>query len=210
MNELNEQEMNQLERELRSLGDPYVTPEPDPRYFAHFRARVMERVAETPAPAGVLERMTSFFFGSPWRLALSGGSLVAGAVLYFGLQSSPERPVVADDVRTPERQEVLTPMPENKPAPVEAQKSIDAPNPVTARKEQQPQQIREVVPATPAPKQEVPQAVSGNIADASAEFDKMDELSVSDDTEPVSYDRLSMEELEAVLKTLETEPLSIQ
>ena len=213
--ELNEQEIRQLEQELRSFGDPYGSPEPDPRYFANFRARVMERIAEEPASTiGVMQRVTSFFFGSPWRFALSGGGLVAGALLYFGLQSSPDSSgVVADEIRTPERQERLTPMPENTPPAVAEQDHSNAPKPVMAQKEE-PQQTRQVIPVTPQPPEqnvvETPAPVSGNIADAAAAFDKMDELTVSDDTEPVSYDRLSMEELEAVLKTLETEPLTIQ
>ena len=40
----NEQELQKLEAELRAMGIPYSENEPDDRYFANFRVRVMERI----------------------------------------------------------------------------------------------------------------------------------------------------------------------
>ncbi len=204
--ELHEQEIRQLERELRSYGDPYASPEPDERYFANFRARVMERISEQPQPVGLMQRVSEFFFGSPLRMAFSGGSLVAGTLVYFSLQSSPEQPVAqqAEPIAAPQT---------TQQAPVAQQPTVTAPMqtenviaPKIATVNEQPQVT------TPAPVQDKVSESNPtqNIAEASAEFDEIDELSMSDESDPVSYDKLSMEELEAVLKTLETEPLTIQ
>jgi hypothetical protein len=82
---------------------------------------------------------------------------------------------------------------------------VQAPKNVTARREQQPQRTEQAAPVTPQDQNTI-----ANIADASAEFEQMDELSIANDEEPVSFDKLSTDELEAVLKTLESEPLSIE
>lgn len=208
--ELNEQEISQLERELRQLGDPYTSPGPDERYFANFRVRVMERISERSESVGFMQRVSEFFFGSALRTAFTGGSLVAGALVYFSLQSAPEQPV-ADVVP---KNEIVTPPQSLEPNTVTAPTPVpneiaEPPKTVTAHKEQQPQQLEPVTPVTPQNRVSEPIS-SGNIADASAQFEQIDELSMTDESEPVSYDRLSMEELEAVLKTLETEPLTIQ
>jgi len=214
MNEdLNELEIRQLERELRSYGDPYASPEPDARYFANFRARVMTRIAERPEAAGFMQRVSEFFFGSPMRMAFTGGSLVAGALLYFAMQSSTELPIAEDlqpkhELIAPqqnvEQNTVIVPAPEKQMA--------EPSQPVTAHKVQQPRQSEPGIPVAPVtPQNRVPEtSPSENIAEAAAQFEQVDELSMSDESEPISYDKLSMEELEAVLKTLETEPLSIQ
>jgi hypothetical protein len=207
--ELSEQEIRQLEQQLRSYGDPYASPEPDERYFANFRVRVMERISERPESVGFMQRVSEFLFGSSLRMAVTGGSLIAGALVYFSLQSSPESPQVVQEVQQPN--EIVVPSPQSiepntvtAPAP---EKQVARPSTTTiARKEQQ---SEPVIPA--APQNKVSETTpSGNIADASAQFEQIDELSMSDESEPVSYDRLSMDELEAVLKTLETEPLTIQ
>lgn len=206
--ELHEQEIRQLERELRSYGDPYASPEPDERYFANFRARVLERISEQPQPVGLMQRVSEFFFGSTLRMAISGGSLVAATLVYFTLQSSPEQPVAQQ--AQPE-QPIAAPQ-TTQQAPIAQQPTVTAPMqteqvaaPKIATVNKQPQE-------TPAPMQnEVAETnPAQNIAEASAEFDEIDELSMSDESDPVSYDKLSMDELEAVLTTLETEPLTIQ
>ena len=205
--ELHEQEIRQLERELRSYGDPYASPEPDERYFANFRARVLERISEQPQPVGLMQRVSEFFFGSPLRMAFSGGSLIAGTLLYLSLQSTPEQPMAQ---KTQPEQPIAVPQALEQ-APVAQQPDVSIPMPserVVAPKvaNTQPQET------TPAPVQNNISEASPtqNIAEASAEFDEIDELSMSDESDPVSYDKLSMEELEAVLKILETEPLTIQ
>src|SRR5688572_29169478 len=190
--ELHEQEIRQLERELRSYGDPYASPEPDERYFANFRARVLERISEQPQPVGLMQRVSEFFFGSPLRMAFSGGSLVAGTLVYFSLQSSPEQPVAqqAQPIAAPQT---------TQQAPVAQQPTVTAPMqtesviaPKIATVNEQPQ-LR-----TPAPVQDKVSETNPtqNIAEASAEFDEIDELAMSDESDPVSYDKLSMEELE--------------
>ena len=207
--ELHEQEIRQLERELRSYGDPYASPEPDERYFANFRARVMERISEQPQPVGLMQRASEFFFGSTLRMAISGGSLVAATLVYFTLQSSPEQPVAhqaqpEQPIAIPQatQQDPLAQQPAVT-APMQTEQVI-APK-VAAVKEQ-----RQVTTSAPVQDKISETNPTQNIAEASAAFDDIDELSMSDESDPVSYDKLSMEELEAVLKTLETEPLTIQ
>lgn len=207
--EVHEQEIRQLERELRSYGDPYASPEPDERYFANFRARVMERISsEQPQPVGLMQRASEFFFGSTLRMAISGGSLVAATLVYFTLQSSPEQPVAhqaqpEQPIAAPQATQ-QDPLAQQPAVTAPMQTEVIAPK-VAAVKEQ-------LQVATPAPVQDKISETNPtqNIAEASAAFDDIDELSMSDESDPVSYDKLSMEELEAVLKTLETEPLTIQ
>jgi hypothetical protein len=40
----NEQELSDLEREIRKLGVPFADPAPDPQFWAQFRVDVMARV----------------------------------------------------------------------------------------------------------------------------------------------------------------------
>ena len=40
----NEKELKALEDEIRAMGIPYSANEPDDRYFANFRVRLMERI----------------------------------------------------------------------------------------------------------------------------------------------------------------------
>lgn len=207
--ELNEQEMQQLERELRSYGDPYGSPEPDERYFANFRARVMERIAQEPQVVGFGTRISEFFFGSPLRMTLVGGSLIGAILLYFYLQSAPtELPVAQDAPRNelvaPESPALVEPEIANVPKQQKPQQHVTPEH----RNRPVPQQIAPEAPVVP--QVQASENGSATIADAASEFDKIDDLSLSDESEPVSYDKLSVDELEAVLKTLETEPLTIQ
>lgn len=208
--ELNDHEIQGLERQLRSYGDPYASPEPDERYFANFRARVMERVAEEPKGFG--EQVRHFFFGSPLRMTFTGGSLVAATLLYFFLQSPIETPVAQG---VPQMRESVVQQPEVvspqvvTPAP---KAMAQAPENVIASRGQKPNTMQHTaIPAPVTPQNKVSeQNTSEDIAQAASEFETFDELSMSSDDEPVSYDRLSMEELEVVLKTLESEPVTIE
>lgn len=193
--ELNEREMEQLERELRSHGDPYGSPEPDERYFANFRARVMERIAPNEAEPGFGVRVKEFF-RSPLRMTLAAGALGAALLLYFYLQSSePELPVAGNP-----QHEFITPEPQATPAP---QQEFAAPveSVTEPKKRNKPQHMQQAPAAVAEEMQPAPEVKAAS--DATSEFDQIDELSLSDESEPVSYDKLSVDELEAILKTLE-------
>src|ERR1041385_3873692 len=47
--DFSEKQVRELENELRGFGTPYSADEPDSRYFANFRVRVMERIREEEA-----------------------------------------------------------------------------------------------------------------------------------------------------------------
>lgn len=80
---INEQELSDLEREIRKLGVPFSEPAPDPAFWAQFRVGVMERVERKHGLAAVREWIVQHALGS----GLVGAA--AAAVVVLALWGSP-------------------------------------------------------------------------------------------------------------------------
>lgn len=74
-----EEEIRGLLDQIKQQGQPY-SEEPDPLYWANFRVRVMERVAE-PERISIFAKAKSWLWESGLRTGLVGGGL---AVLLLG------------------------------------------------------------------------------------------------------------------------------
>ncbi len=83
--ELNHEDIQKLEGEIRKLGIPYASEEPEPLYWANFRVRVMERIAERERKANWLARLGQFiaehFLGA--SIAVSAACLLVAAILWL-------------------------------------------------------------------------------------------------------------------------------
>src|SRR5947209_16204560 len=75
----NEMELQKLEEEIRAMGVPFSADEPDDRYFANFRVRLMERI-EAKQKKSIAASVWSWIAGSPLR-SLSIGAGLAGVVI---------------------------------------------------------------------------------------------------------------------------------
>ncbi len=83
----NRENLQKLEDEIRKLAIPYVLGEPGPLYWANFRVRVMERVAQNEQKPAWLERIPQFLvghiWGSPSRWAISAAALLVAGIMIF-------------------------------------------------------------------------------------------------------------------------------
>ena len=191
-----EKNIESLERELRAMGEPYSTDMPSDAYFADFQSRLMNRIAsEQVADA---PKKTVSPVSSPMRITGLVGVivLVVAGFFYF---NQPENSVEATATQ---------------PVVTEAPKTIDNEVLYDINVKQDIKQSRQLVQDTNLPKvTEAPKAPEvakasrprqDDVQNASTNFESMDELSVGDPEAPVTYDKLSVDELESVLKILET------
>jgi hypothetical protein len=91
----NGEDIQKLEDDIRKLGTPYASKAPEPLYWANFRVRVMERVAQKEARASWPARIGQFIEGHVLGAAIAASAacvLVAG-ILW--LQPSGEAPQIA-------------------------------------------------------------------------------------------------------------------
>jgi len=81
-----EEDIRGLIDQIRQQGTPY-SEEPDPLYWANFRVRVMDRVAE-PERIGFFAKAKSWLWESGLRTSLAGGGLAVLLLggIYFGTQ----------------------------------------------------------------------------------------------------------------------------
>jgi hypothetical protein len=150
-NQNEEEEIRGLLDSIKQQGMPY-SEEPDPLYWANFRVRVMERVAE-PERISLFAKAKSWLWESGLRTGLVGGGLAVlllGGV-YFGTQQDQQNGQVA--VTTKQDQQQVKSVDSN--AGVKEQTPV-APE-VIAPNAQQPEiaQTPEVTPPT----QEQPKAI---------------------------------------------------
>jgi hypothetical protein len=77
--------IQKLEDEIRKLAIPYVSEEPGPLYWANFRVRVMERVAQNERKTAWLERIPQFLAGHVWGsgIAISAAALLVAGIMIF-------------------------------------------------------------------------------------------------------------------------------
>src|SRR5437868_3645622 len=76
-------EMEKLAGEIRKLGTPYVSPEPDDRYWAGLRVGIMERIAEKEerGVAGWLDRAREFVLAHVLGTSLAGAALAVAIAM---------------------------------------------------------------------------------------------------------------------------------
>jgi hypothetical protein len=81
-----EEDIRGLIDQIRQQGTPY-SEEPDPLYWANFRVRVMDRVAE-PERIGIFAKAKAWLWESGLRTSLAGGGLAVLLLggIYFGTQ----------------------------------------------------------------------------------------------------------------------------
>lgn len=203
MKESNDIEKNieSLERELRAMGQPYSTDMPSDAYFADFQSRLMDRIASEQA-ATVPAKSVSVV-SSPMRITVLIGVAVLIVAGFFFINQP------KNTVEAPITQQVVTEAP--KAADNEVLYDINVkqtkPEVSQSRQTMQDTNLPKVTEATKAPvarpNADVKTPPQNKIENAST-FEGMDELSVSDPESPVTYDKLSVDELESVLKILET------
>ncbi len=116
--DLNEREIAKLEEDLRKLGTPYALNEPDPLYWANFRVRVMDRIAEKRKkatwPTRVLEFIAEHLIAT--SIVTAAACLVAAGII--ALQTSgttseapPLAAVPAPVQQAPSQEAPITPRP---------------------------------------------------------------------------------------------------
>lgn len=110
----NGEDIQKLEDEIRKLGMPYASKEPEPLYWANFRVRVMDRIAEKEAKANWTARIGQFIaehvLGA--GIAASAACLLVAAVLW--MQPSGEAPQIAAVQQPPA---MPAPIAQNQPFP---------------------------------------------------------------------------------------------
>ncbi len=184
----NEKELKALEEEIRSMGIPYSENEPDERYFANFRVRLMERIEEKEQKQGIFAAALGWLVSSPLHY-LSLGATLAGVVVAVLLIRPASEPYVA----------AIEP----------AQPKIEAPA-VIVPKEIQHDVASIVKPSAAEPKSIKHTSVAKNEsrnsvlndADKAADFASMDETlsgSGAESDDPVNLETLSESELESVI-----------
>lgn len=199
-----EQNIESLERELRAMGEPYNTDMPSDAYFADFQSRLMDRIASEQVV--VAPKKTVSPVSSPMRVTAMLGVvvlLVAGFFYFNQPKSIVDTPVVQPRVVTEAPKAIDNEtlydisVKQTKPEAKQNHSSMQDTNP--------PKLVES--PKAPIVKpNEVVQASSPqqDMLNASSNFESMDELSVGDPESPVTYDKLSVDELESVFKILET------
>jgi hypothetical protein len=196
---MNNQNNHNEEEEIRGLLDsikqqamPY-SEEPDPLYWANFRVRVMERVAE-PERISLFAKAKSWLWESGLRTGLVGGGLAVlllGGV-YFGTQQDQQNSQVA--VTTKQNQQQVKSVDTN--TGVKEQAPI-APE-VIAPNAQQPE-IAQAPEVTP-PAQEQPKAIEQTESEIAAPLIAAD-LGVQGPA--TSLDDMTETELQALLASVE-------
>jgi hypothetical protein len=177
--------IEKLEDEIRKLAIPYVSEEPDPLYWANFRVRVMERVAQNEVKAGLLERVQQWVAGHAWSsgIAVSAAALLVAGVMIF-------QPFAGD---APQKMAIATPPATVAPA---AQTPVEqAPKPDLAVVQKKPV-------AQKAHQSHESYAVDQAKASAT-DLASVEPLLPSDDDHPVSLEDLSKPQLEAIVQDLE-------
>lgn len=96
----NEELTRRLEEQIRECGEPYAAPAPDPLYWANFRVRVNERIAQEHR--NWVRRWLMALVETPVRIAITGttaAAVIAGILLM--IPSAPQRVSVPPIVKAP-------------------------------------------------------------------------------------------------------------
>ncbi len=190
----NGEDIQKLEDEIRKLGVPYADDEPEPLYWANFRVRVMERVAQKEQkvawPARVVEYIAEHILGA--SIVVSAACLLIAAILWMQPSGS-EVPQLA-----------LVRPPASAPAPI-AQRPLAVNQPVV----NQPATLQGTHRSNRSYKlHDMAKAAKSKAQSADDLASIATPIAVpvaSDEGEPVSLQSLSQPQLEAVLQNLETQ-----
>ncbi|MEP7234927.1 MAG: hypothetical protein ABI778_06495 [Ignavibacteriota bacterium] len=186
----NEDELKTIEQEIRSLGLPYSSDEPDERYFTNFRVHLMTRIQENQKPRGFFAAARIWLISSPRHYLSVGGSL-AGIVVALMLLAPRQVPEVAQlqpAHSTPEVTYVAPALPQVAKPEVISTSKIRTEHPTFVR--------------IPDADNVAEQNSLAAVADKAADFAALDESLMGSGAEaddPVNLDRLSESELESVI-----------
>src|SRR5579872_5379144 len=103
----NEQELQKLEEKIRAMGIPYSSNEPDERYFANFRVRLMERIDAKQEKKNLVASVWSWLSSSPIRSLSLGAGLAAVVIAALLIRPTANEQVAKVE---PAPQKVETPM----------------------------------------------------------------------------------------------------
>lgn len=185
-----EQNIHTIESELRRHGDPYAVRMPDEAYFSDMQKKISERVAAlTPVPKHHFSPKLTV------SLSLAVLTLIIAFFYFSGSNDDGTTHPVSSTIHTNSKSEQIA-QPKNNvpPAVPTTQPNSDAPAAVKTVKQSS-------MPVT----QEQTSVPSSTVDKASEHFKALDALSVSDPDAPITYDKLSSDELEAILRLLDSE-----
>jgi hypothetical protein len=188
----NEKELKALEDEIRALGIPYSSGEPDERYFANFRVRLMERIDAKEEKQGIFAEVWSWLLASPLR-SLSLGAGLAGVIIAVLLIRPVSQPQVA--VTSPVQAPAAIAPATLDAAPVQTAPKIAAVEPKHHKQTVAPQPEKNTNVARTEKTGSVEEAA--NEAGNFAALD--DSFAGAESDEPVNLESLSESELESVL-----------
>jgi hypothetical protein len=196
-----EKELQELEAKLRRFGTPYVSPEPDERYFANFRVRVMEQIdaKQVASKRPVITSIIEWFSASAFRGVSISAAVLGIAFGAFLLMRSPEAPPPVAQITPP----VVRPSVVTTPAEIPTTTTTTAP----AVKIPESPVVTPIKKQTPATDLAEKPAKTGNeqIAEEASDFSNFDEtLSVGNTDDPIDYSSLSEGELESLVDVAST------
>lgn len=187
----NEKELQRLEEEIRAMGIPFSSPEPDERYFANFRVRLSERIEAAEARKGSLARIWSWVSKSPVRSLSLGAGLAAIvlAVVFIRptteIQVAVKNPVSAppaiESIPEQKSESEIAAIPEKRLSPV--------------HKNTKPHLVASVKPKHNKMEEAINKA---------GDFAAIDPRLSGGSDEPVNLESFSAEELQSVLEGIET------
>ena len=187
----NEQELKAIEDEIRALGIPYSKNEPDERYFANFRVRLMERIDTKEEKQSIFAAVWSWLTTSPLR-TLSLGTGLAAVIVAALLMNTASEPKIAQVqptqqapiVTSPQQYDAVPAVPKNMAA---TPKVVLPPKAVAIKN-------TNLATKTTTDKA-LDAAINAN------DFASIDEtLTGSESDGPVNYENLSESDLESVVK----------
>src|SRR5579872_1758445 len=188
----NEKELQKLEEEIRAMGNPYSSNEPDERYFANFRVRLMERIDAKQQKKNILASVWSWISSSPLRSLSIGAGLAAVVIAALLIRPTPQVQVAKIE---PAPQKVETSLP---PAPKDVPQLV-------ATVPKVPQKVKAVS------KPDKNLALKSRLNAILKTAENPDDLAITnavvsgtDSNEPVDLESLSASELESVLSAVES------
>ena len=193
-----EKELQELEAKLRRFGTPYVSPEPDERYFANFRVRVMEQIdaKQVASKRPIITSIVEWFSASAFRGVSISAAVLGIAFGAFLLTRSPEAPPQVAQVVPP----VVTAPQERKPVEVAEAPKVEIKTLLA-------QKVTPITTETPTVNLTEKPVKTGSeqIAEQASDFSNFDEtLSVGSTDDPIDYTSLSEAELESLVDVAST------
>ncbi len=185
----NEQELQKLEEEIRAMGIPYSSNEPDDRYFANFRVRLFERI-DAKEKKSIFTNIWLWISSSPLRsISLSAG--LAGVIISVLLLSPTSKQEVVQVEPAPKKLEQPVVVPQEN-------KHEIASIPETHKTYSSAKTHKSLAQAKPKTNK------LQDAANKAGDFAAMDFRLSGDADEPVNLEGLSTGELRAALEAVES------